>query len=341
MLQQLLRIILPVVSMESTVVDVQEAYKKADECVERLLVSIDPQIRAAAKTSLCDMIYASRESGAVSSEKLHSLLSESNIHALRRAIVKKGRARLLFQADCVFNPLPSRLGSLTADDLQHIYFLNVPEQTNGWTCGLWGEYNAHALHYLQSKGLPCSNDAITRFAKGLYAQRDSHIIEVNRLCGQDEGIVHNVLPRIDALVKLAQYLDTSQKVSLAQDLHFITYLKSDAPTFSEEDPSVLKALKVNAIEEVENLYHISDTVASGFREDFNKRGLVSFLCFIYEPDVHWIKCSIIKFDGYKPIMIILDSYNFPITEDGDAAKVISFVYEKMLGPLRDSSPEKD
>lgn len=345
MLQYLVRSFIPLLTMESTQVELPVAYQRADTYIDQLLSSEDAQTRAIAKEQLKGLLYQDRDSSGISCAKLDRFLTQSNTKEVARVLARKARARIVFGAECTFNPLPDRVGDLSEEEMKLLYFFNVPEQTNGWTCGYWGVYNAKAVLELYESGACITNSSITERARALYAQLASHIADIGKEYElENDKPKLGEMPRIDVLIKLAQYLDKQSpgKLQLAPLLHFITYLQTgELPTFSEEDPSVLQALGVNSMEEISLTPRTSEQakgeIAKKFCDDFRRSGITFFMCYLYDPSVHWILLPIIRLNTSKhgPVTPVLDSYNFDIFPEGDAVKVIEFVNGAILRPLRE------
>lgn len=250
-------------------------------------------------------------------------------------LIKAMVAKAIFKNPIELNDLPPVFNDLKSPLFGSVFYIKVPEQTNGWTCGYWGEYNADAQEELRQEDA-ISHKAITERARNLYAQLPAHVEAVARQYDQEEDKPKvQEKPSIDNLVKLAVHLGKG----LAESLHFITYLKKDSFSFSLEDPSVLRALGLERMEDVTEAHLYNDVatrriIAEHFIRRYEQSRRLNFLCFLYEPDLHWILGSVIELPGRKPVLDVLDSYNFDVTEGSDSERLLLFLHDTFLVPIR-------
>ncbi len=374
MLLSFSRVCASVLGLYGQTVDVESARQVVHDFVVTALSSESAHVKEEVKRLLKEEVQRlltksitdCQTAHGFSREKL-SLLLQNNPDYLR-GLARRARARILCGAECEFNSLPEKIGSLTAEDMKCIFFLKVPEQTNGWTCGYWGVYNRIAMEWLRSEKKPFSNGEITERAKALYKDLPTHMRVINEQLRKDieqrvraeypvkeqdshikkeygkYELCEGKMPSIDALVKLAAYLDKEYALGGVSNLHFVTYQReNDQPGFSEEDPTLLHAYGVQRMEDIDiqNGLLMPEEIARRFSEGFEGRRADYYLCYLYDPSVHWILLPVVQFGEYKPVMIVLDSYNYNVTSDGDAAKVIEFIYKLVVRPLRERSPLKD
>lgn len=101
----------------------------------------------------------------------------------------------------------------------------------------------------------------------------------------------------------------------------------------------------NQLEACEGPEAVSRRVEEAIREHFkthyvdpHKTGVHHFICNIKRPCLHWIYIGLVKLSGKKPILVVLDSKNFPISVDVQSPLVgtdtmVAFLYNRFIRPF--------
>ncbi|MBA2306818.1 hypothetical protein H0W26_01635 [Candidatus Dependentiae bacterium] len=85
-------------------------------------------------------------------------------------IIRKLLAYNYWGTQCVLNDLPDTLGTLKAEELFNIFYINAFKQTDRWTCGYWALFNAYAVYSLVLEGRELSNEAINLRAQKCFEE---------------------------------------------------------------------------------------------------------------------------------------------------------------------------
>lgn len=129
-------------------------------------------------------------------------------------------------------------------------------------------------------------------------------------------------PQLNLGEKLEKILDNSKKNTLAQAAELQQCLTLE---------SLKKWVQVHRdLGRVQQF--LEAMLRKRIREDFQRNNTVDALHFVFHLSDydHWMLLSIVKRKDRKPVMLILDSYNFDINNSSDACRCIQYVYSHFL-----------
>lgn len=261
---------------------------------------------------------------------------------IRREIL----ASLYCKAVFVFNAIPQTIQDLQESELLRVFYAKALYQTNGWTCGYWGLFNAAALHSIIKEGGELSTETLCRKARtyfDLYPKIDGCI---EYICSHNQLItppVHGENTATEHLQLLVEMQNPEKETVFGdlKDFLMFTGLNEDGGVYI--DPAggaTCHALGNVSLENVpldpEPLQDaLKDYVRNQFKRlyiDTNERGALYFICYIKAPVDHWVLIAPVKIPDYPPLLMVLDSYNFALNDKSDTSKLVSFFYKECIKP---------
>ncbi len=129
----------------------------------------------------------------------------------------------------------------------------------------------------------------------------------------------------------------------AGNVHILGNCRGQGIFFNRDDaiplPGVTAAMR-QGLEDAQLSVYIERAIKSHFQREYiatNASGAHHFICYLNRPSLHWIMVSVVKIQGKKPILVVLDSMNYtvkpaPESDRDGADDMIAFLYNKFIKP---------
>ena len=202
--------------------------------------------------------------------------------------------------------------------LPNVFYLKSVEQENSWSCGYWSLANALALQQLMAENQPIDHQEIAKRATSIYQTLnidDGILIEGNEIQKEADSI--NLLNTHVLEWRGPEYgvlPDYTEKYLAEESNGDLAKLRIDLPQWialeNEPHGRLRRALQIAIANNIREEYftrlkkHYFEDI------DFDQPQLINFICSY--GGAHWYLISIVKRANKHPILLILDSYNWPV-----------------------------
>ncbi len=226
--------------------------------------------------------------------------------------------KMVFGATTATHSLPDVLGTLTKHYKAHTFYLQSVNQGDDWSCGYWAVFNALALNYLLEKGYAVTSDHLQTLTHDKVRKLISNVPKQSIDEAQLMALIHA------QELKDVFILTFNQKNKNEQSLLACTY---EGPYDEKEDSNPYST--VTFTQEQNEFTEIFALLRERIKQN-DKARAYHFICNLEA--YHWILISIVKRVDRGPIIIILDSAQFPVPHRGNE-QYITFLYTTFIQPF--------